>query len=209
MTSCFSVFRLDTSARAIHINRLARISVRGSPIIWCRHKLTVEVTLPTSFISKPQDCLDQDSTMGPLQEETTPEPLSLDGSSKHADIARLAVCDLSFTGLDQMLDREVNCFPVSVDASLMVEDEEESSLPGSMASSEERSSISNNETEVASIISDDDDPGGIPKSSRNNQHLEFTALRLTYLIVTLVIMLADGLQGKQSERIYFVRFLNV
>ena len=32
--------------------------------------------------------------------------------------------------------------------------------------------------------------------SQNEKHSEFLSLRITYLIVTLVIMLADGLQGK-------------
>lgn len=83
---------------------------------------------------------------------------------------------------------------------------EDSSLTSSITSLEEPSFQGSN----TSISSDDlseivpvdilkdqmmDDPGSLPSLLGVEKKTSFTTLRLTYLLVTLVVMLADGLQG--------------
>lgn len=158
----------------------------------------------------PQDFLDKAAAAASTTTTTTMGPSTIVAGTTKApsNVARLTVSALSFAGLDKVHDRRDS----SMDAFSLPDVLEESSLPGSVASSEE--TTSNNEMEVASVASsdclllDEDHPASslLLMESNNthtrNQHLEFTALRLTYLVVTLVIMLADGLQGKKQQMVY-------
>lgn len=74
-------------------------------------------------------------------------------------------------------------------------EDEDDCTAGSLASSEERSSGSNDlDGDTASVVSVDQ--VALNPEQCRKQAQEFALLKWTYLIVTFVVMLADGLQGK-------------
>ena len=74
-------------------------------------------------------------------------------------------------------------------------EDEDDGTAGSLASSEERSSASNDlDGDTASLVSVE--PAALDPEQCRKQAKEFALLKWTYLVVTFVVMLADGLQGE-------------
>ena len=74
-------------------------------------------------------------------------------------------------------------------------EDEDDCTAGSLASSEERSTVSNDlDGDTASLVSVEQ--AALDPEHYRKQANEFALLKWTYLIVTFVVMLADGLQGE-------------
>lgn len=84
-------------------------------------------------------------------------------------------------------------------ASTASETEASSTLPSTLASdtsfSDGQGSLSDDDEGLSGLKGATHDPLGNPAVSKRWDHQSFMKLRATYLLVTLVIMLADGLQG--------------